>query len=344
MASSPDRSDPHRRYEVIEKAYCQGSWATVLEAGTLLLRELSEAEDQPEVAGVRHRMHLLMAHTLLHGYGDRDAAEDLYELVRKSDAESSLRQIAEDGLDQCHLPLPSTFVAESEEEEEEEDNISAQPDLFLPETEEEEEEEPSQAQKQAQPAPTVAFPPPVPQPAPSDVAPEPEPEAEAVPIARRARPEAEGSPDLGLAADPFQPSSGQSQPSVDDIVPVMPWLRPTKPAASEPPPESEPLLASEELPVWERPPVLPTEPTANPEPRNGRHARSSDRQPLIPDVVEEPELMEVHQASPSLAEELELAITSAARALIPAAVGALWDQADDLDELRAYLVPVVVVG
>jgi hypothetical protein len=343
MASSPDRSDPHRRYEVIEKAYCQGSWATVLEAGTLLLRELSEAEDQADVAGVRHRMHLLMAHTLLHGYGDRDAAEDLYELVRKSDAESSLRQIAEDGLDQCHLPLASTFVAESEEEEE--DDISARPDLFLPETEKEEVvEQPTQAQKQAQPAQTVAFPTPMPQPAPSDVDPEPESEAGAILIARRARPEAEGSPDLGLAADPFQPSSGQGQLSVDAIVPVMPWLRPSEAAASEPPAEPEPLLASETSPVWERPPVLPSEPTANPEPRYGRHARSSDSQPLIPDVVEEPELMEVHQASPSLAEELELAITSAAHALIPAPIGALRGQADDLDKLRAFLVPVVVVG
>ena len=317
MAISPDSGDPQKRYSFIEKAYCEGRWATVLEAGTLLLRELSEGGDQPDGAGLRHRLHLLMAHTLLHGYGDRDAAEDLYELVRKSDAESSLRQIAEDGLDQCHRPMSSTFVAEESEGEEERPD---RPELFLPETEQGEEEAPAPPQKEVEPSPPLAFHPPKAQPA----QPEPEPE-EAAPLKARASSQDEDAqPDLGLAADPFQPPRVLTLPkTVASEELVMPWLTPV---------ESAPVQLIEER-LEEPPPSIDGQVPHPPTPLT-----------LIPDVVEEPELMEVHQASPSLAEEVDLEVGAEVISLSDARAAREHDPIDDLEDLRASLVKVVVVA
>lgn len=322
MASSTQTSgDPVRRYEVIEKAYCEGRWATVLEAGTLLLREISEGEDRPDLAGLRHRMHLLMAHTLLHGYGDRDAAEDLYESVRKSDAESSLRQIAEDGLDQCHRPMSSSFVAE---ESEGEDGMPDRPELFLPETEQAEEAEPAPPQKQAEPSPPLAFHPPKAQPA------EPEPQLEAQPEEAAplkswaSSPEEEAPPDLGQAADPFHPPSVLSvSKTMESEEPVMPWLTPV---------ESPPVQLIEE--------------------RQAEPPQTNQEQPLlapatltlVPDVVEEPELIEVHQAHPSLAEEVDLEVGAEVVSLSDARAARQQEPFDDLEDLRASLVKVVVVA
>ena len=321
MAISPDSGDPQKRYQLIEKAYCEGRWATVLEAGTLMLRELSEGGDQPDGAGLRHRLHLLMAHTLLHGYGDRDAAEDLYELVRKSDAESSLRQIAEDGLDQCHRPMSSTFVAE---ESEGEDELPDRPELFLPETEKAEEEAPAPPQKEVEPSPPLAFHPPKAQPAQPE--PEPEPELEeAIPLKARANSrDDDAQPDLGLAADPFQPTSVLTlTKTVESEEPVMPWLTPV---------ESPPVQLIEER--LEEPPAS----------IDGQIPHSPATLTLIPDVVEEPELMEVHQASPSLAEEVDLEVGAAVISLSDARAAREHDPIDDLEDLRASLVKVVVVA
>lgn len=315
MASSTQTSgDPVRRYEVIEKAYCEGRWATVLEAGTLLLREISEGEDRPDLAGLRHRMHLLMAHTLLHGYGDRDAAEDLYELVHKSDAESSLRQIAEDGLDQCHRPLSSTFVAE----EADDDDRQGRPGLFLPETETEALEDSAMLQKPVKVAPVIAFHPLEPPP------PEPVPVAETVEgfgLLPRADSTEEAEPaDPGLAADPFQPPGGPAPPQTLNIgVPVMPWVTATKS-----PPDSD----IEEA----KPPPHGNETITPP----------LSIQALVPEVVEEPELMEVHQASPFLAEEVDLRVTAERLRLELVSEGFQPFSNDDLDDLKAFLLQVKV--
>jgi len=281
MESSPTISgDPFRRYEVIEKAYCEGRWATVLEAGTLLLRELSEeGGDEGEINGLRQRMHLLMAHTLLHGYGDRDAAEDLYTVVYRSDTESSLRQMAEDGLEQCHKPLTSTFVAE--EPEDNDADIQDRPRLFLPETENTALEAAVNSQNSAKADPVIVF-------HPSESSPpEPEPEPVASPtlVPRAARREGEESPGSEVATDPFQPSSRRARrPETLHLgVPVMPWLTPEEsPADGEPGEEPSPPLGRR---FFSGPPTAV---------------------PLIPEVVEEPELMEVHQANPYLAEEVDL--------------------------------------
>ncbi len=226
MADLVDTSAWQKRYEVIENAYCQGRWATVMENGTVLLRELLDADADPEVEALRHRMQLLMAHTLLHGYGDRDAAEDLYEVVRSSDAEPTLRQMAEDGLDLCHQPLPSSLALEEDEEDD--------PPRF----------EPSRAQMPLQPLPAVRT--------------ETDPKAESAPDAPL-----EAMNGLGMAADPFEAREEVPLPQPVQNLPVMPWL-------------TEPLASRNEA--------------------------------LTADVVEEPELIELHQATPSLSEEVDLLI------------------------------------
>jgi hypothetical protein len=313
MESSTTNGDPFRRYEVIEKAYCEGRWATVLEAGTSLLRELSEEADQTELKGLRHRMHLLMAHTLLHGYGDRDAAEDLYTVVYQSDAESSLRQMAEDGLEQCHKPLTSTFVAE--ESEDNGDDIQDRPKLFLPETENTTLEGSATAPPPAKAAPLIVF-------HPSESSP-PAPEAEtsASPprVPKAVRREEEDAPDAELAADPFQPSRRAQTETLNIGLPVMPWLTPTE---SEP--EGEPV----------------EEPT--PRQSQGTLSRSASVQTLIPEVVEEPELMEVHQANPSLAEEVDLEPTLLGPS--PRRAPEAMDQPpeDHLEDLRSSLLEITL--
>jgi hypothetical protein len=62
--------------------------------------------------------------------------------------------------------------------------------------------------------------------------------------------------------------------------------------------------------------------------------------PLIPEVVEEPELMEVHQANPSLAEEVDLE----ANLMEPPPEGAPEAPAqppqDHLEDLRSSLLEI----
>lgn len=308
MASSPDISDCQKRYAVIEKAYCQARWSTVMEAGTLLLRELLEAGADPEMTALRYRMQLLVAHTLLHGYGDRDAAEDLYDVVRNSEAEPALRQIAEDGLDQCHEPLMSTLAPEEDEAEEEK---PSRPLLFLPETElallEEEEAKPAikrskggsqRSQLPLGPLPNVAM---------ESGPDEPLPEARVM----VSEPDA-----LGIAADPFNSSSHPAPPQNQERgEPVMPWL--TQPSVVK-----DPAPAEGSFP-WQVQPPTPAFPA------NGA---------LIPDVVEEPELMEVHQATPSLAEEVELEV----KAELPTSPHPSEPEGPGDGDLRTGLLLVVV--
>lgn len=286
MERSLSNDDALRRYEAIEKAYCEGRWATVVEAGTVLLRELPQGGDHPEESkGLRHRMHLLMAHTLLHGYGDRDAAEDLYLLVHNSDAESSLRQMAEDGLDQCHKPLSSTFVAEETVEEDEEP--LGRPGLFLPETEPNRPDDLAAPPERAKEAPVIALHLGAPPGEPSESEPSAE-EANATPLNMRQK--TTEPPDLGQAADPFQPASAPSTTETLHItVPVMPWATP------------EEATAEANVEAEASPPSTDRDEAMTP------HLTLL---PLIPEVVEEPELVEVHQATPSLAEEVDVEMTA----------------------------------
>ena len=104
MADSALSTELLERYGAIEQAYCQERWTSVIDDGQTLLGDLSRsAEDPPE--GLKERLQLLVAHAFLYGMGDRDSAEDLYQAVLRSGAEASLRQIAEQGLQQCTLPV-----------------------------------------------------------------------------------------------------------------------------------------------------------------------------------------------------------------------------------------------
>jgi hypothetical protein len=306
MATTLDSGELQKRYDLIEKAYCEARWDIVMEAATLFLRDVVDREEEPEIVGLRQRMQLLLAHTLLHGYGDRDAAEDLYEVVRKSNAEPSLRQIAEDGLDQCHKPLTSTFVEEPEEEGDE--TGGGKPELFLPESEQ---AEPPDAPEPTTPAQWLveeeSEPPPQ----------EPEPpllEDEPTAAAR----DATGQ---GTATDPFGPASEEDTPRTRKRRGLaMPWLTPLPEVRDTDGTEDEPVLPRLTL---EAPPPEPPPPPA-----------------LIPDVVEEPELMEVHQSIPSLADEVDLVVKSG-----PSGNGlasAATDQDSEDEDLRGCLLRVVV--
>ena len=195
MAEFADMGDPTQLYMAIEKAYCEDRWPDVLEQGQTLLDRLP-ADD----LGMRQRLQLLLAHTHLYGFGDRDSAGDLYRSVQDSPAETALRQIAAQGLQQCALPAPPPTVANLE--------TSAPPE------------------------------------------PEEEAEPEEMPV----------------------PGETTSPPTAS---PVIPWL------------ESPPSARKTETP------------------------QSGAPGALIPDVIEESELIEVHQADPALAEELELKETPA---------------------------------
>jgi hypothetical protein len=91
------------RYAAIEQAYRDRAWPTVLEEGTALVHDLGRSQDRI-TEGLRQRLLLLLGHTHLHGFGDLTAARDSYGAVLAADAEASLRQIAEEGLQQCDLP------------------------------------------------------------------------------------------------------------------------------------------------------------------------------------------------------------------------------------------------
>lgn len=111
MAEFAEPSDLSRRYAAIEEAYCADRWSDVLGWGHSLLQEVAEGTDATS-RGLRQRVQLLMAHTHLYGFGDRDAAEDLYRAVLADDAEPALRSSAEEGLLQCDLPAapPAAMV------------------------------------------------------------------------------------------------------------------------------------------------------------------------------------------------------------------------------------------
>jgi len=115
MADSALSNDPLERYGAIERAYCEERWTAVIHDGQALVADLSRLEEAPP-EGLTERLQLLIAHAFLYGLGDRDSAEDFYQAVLRSGAEASLRQIAEQGLQQCALPIAA---ADSQGEEQE---------------------------------------------------------------------------------------------------------------------------------------------------------------------------------------------------------------------------------
>ena len=250
MAEFAETGDPTERYAAIETAYCQDRWPVVIDQGGRLLSELA-----PEDVGLRQRLQLLMAHSYLYGFGERDAAEDLYRAVHESKAEASLRQIAAQGLQQCELPPPA----------------ASSPTTALP---------------LAQPAPGAP------------------PQA---PLSPEDLPQPAGAPSL-------QEDNGPSlHESVQALIPAVPQEAEHQEAA---PVQPAPPRAGAPVMPWLESGGAPSEPASAP--AAASVPTSADWEPSTPlrealeaEVIDEPELIEVHQADPSLAEEIELRETAA---------------------------------
>jgi hypothetical protein len=299
MPEPADPRQPSERYGAIESAYCDDHWGDVISQGQALLDDLSRQDPQAAPEGLRERLQLLMAHAYLYGFGDRPTAEDLYGTVLRSRAEASLRLFAEQGLRQCDTPLPTRSTGN------EAAAASAIPlPLAVPATRRPPDRPHLAAEDLPQPiAPSLEL---------ESSRDEAEPEAlrELPPTAIEVPP----APDL---------SAGTPRTHAVPILPVMPWLEsravpdppleaasPAQPiTAAAPGPEAQPLTAAQET--------------------------NAPIDSLIPEVIEEPELIEVHQADPRLAEDLELTIKDD---LLPASPpqGAAMEE-EDPDLLQGLL-------
>ena len=264
MAEPHEQGAAADRYAAIEAAYCDDRWQDVLTQGRKLLEDLG-AEDDALATALRQRLHLLMAHTHLHGLGDRDTAEDLYrQVLSTANAEPALRRSAEEGLQQCARPTirPATATEDA-------------PSAVAP---------PSPAQ------------------APATERPLPEPVA----------PSLEHDP-----AVPFGAGTGTSGIGAIQAAATL-WLQanPDIPAAAVPAEKAEEIDA--------KAPALESAPTSTPITSTPTTPSPSAAPSLMAEVVEEPELLDVHRVDPLRAEEIELELreppsTAAAAAQVLAA-------------------------
>jgi hypothetical protein len=285
--SSPE--DNLRKYVAIEKAYVDDRWADVLQRGEALLESLEDDDRE-----LRQRVELLMAHTHLYGFGDRDSAEDLYRSVLESKAAAALRQIADQGLQHCNMPLQRE--AQPTDSEPPEDSISPEPSPIL------------------------------------DSDPLPRPVAAPLQVGD----EAVAHEYLAAPATARNVSTPPAEPSLE---PVMPWLTEEpfqqQPWQQQTAPQSGEWLARERSPEpWDDAPatdepeeLLASQQESPPQTRATNQPAMPDWSPtastfapppfLIPDVIEEPEMIEVHQTDPFLAEQIDLR-ESAPLAVMPA--------------------------
>ena len=93
-------TSPHslqQRYEAIERVYSERQWDDVARLSEELLLELPNEPADP----LRQRLQLLLGHTYLYGYQDRATATGFYSRVRAATQEPVLRDIADQGLEQC---------------------------------------------------------------------------------------------------------------------------------------------------------------------------------------------------------------------------------------------------
>lgn len=97
MSLAPDQQQ--QRYAAIELAYSERRWLDVEQLSRALLGELSDEPQDP----LRLRVVLLLGHTRLYGFGDGRQARTHYVSVLQHSDEATLREIAEQGLDQCTL-------------------------------------------------------------------------------------------------------------------------------------------------------------------------------------------------------------------------------------------------
>ncbi len=321
MAESADRSNLTERYAAIEQAYCADQWGAVIEQGQDLLRQIPRTSG-PVPEGLKERVQLLMAHAHLYGFQERNVAEDLYSDVLHSKAELALRQIAEQGLQQCSVP-PQAQAGSVETDRGGE--TSPEPAV-----------EPAPAQPQSagqSPQPAASEPRPVQAESLDGEAAAPPLHSQATAAAAAITPPAAAS----TAADPFLAPSATETPAPEaasDSL-AMPWLVAGAAAAvATAAASSQTGSAPTPWATAAAPMATPLEPTATAEiqtraeestpPQSTAEVSGAMEAPaaepamaeatLIPEVVEEPELFEVHQADPNLAEELDLTVMEPATA------------------------------
>lgn len=95
MTASPESLQ--QRYEAIERVYSERQWDDVARLSEALLLELPDDAGHP----LRQRLQLLLGHTYLYGYEDAATATGFYNRVRAATSEAVLRDIADQGLEQC---------------------------------------------------------------------------------------------------------------------------------------------------------------------------------------------------------------------------------------------------
>jgi hypothetical protein len=95
MSLSPEMLQ--QRYSAIELAYSERRWAEVESLSQALLAELSPNPPDP----LQLRLVLLLGHTRLYGLADPSGARHHYASVLEHCDELTLRDIAQQGLEQC---------------------------------------------------------------------------------------------------------------------------------------------------------------------------------------------------------------------------------------------------
>lgn len=105
MTTSPNSLQ--QRYEAIERVYSERQWDDVARLSEELLLELPNEPADP----LRQRLQLLLGHTYLYGYQDRTTATGFYSRVRAATQEPVLRDIADQGLEQCASQAAQLEVA-----------------------------------------------------------------------------------------------------------------------------------------------------------------------------------------------------------------------------------------
>ena len=105
MTTSPNSLQ--QRYEAIERVYSERQWDDVARLSEELLLELPNEPADP----LRQRLQLLLGHTYLYGYQDRATATGFYSRVRAATQEPVLRDIADQGMEQCASQAAQLEVA-----------------------------------------------------------------------------------------------------------------------------------------------------------------------------------------------------------------------------------------
>ncbi|SBO44050.1 hypothetical protein [Cyanobium sp. NIES-981] len=97
MTATPESIQ--QRYATVERLYSERQWPQVEALCESLLIDLPDSPADP----LRQRVILLLGHTRLYGMGDVESARSYYRALLRTEADNTLRQIADQGLHQCDL-------------------------------------------------------------------------------------------------------------------------------------------------------------------------------------------------------------------------------------------------